>query len=159
MAHHRAMYSFVPTGFTPPAGLDHAEFSLRPLGPEHNESDYAAWTSSLDHIRASPGWANRPWPQDMTLEDNLADLVRHAEDFTQRTGFTYTVLAEREDAEVVIGCVYIYPSPDENHDASVRSWVRAADAHLDGRLHRAVSDWLVREWPFEHVDYAVRPGW
>ena len=43
----------------------------------------------------------------MTPDENRADLERHAEDFRNRTGFTYTVLdpASRD----VIGCVYIYP--------------------------------------------------
>lgn len=152
------MVSFVPADFAPPAGLDDPEFRLRPLGPEHNESDYAAWISSMDHIRSLPGWANQGWPRFKTLDENLADLVEHAEDFAQRTGFTYTVLAERDGAETVIGCVYIYPSPEEDHDAMVRSWVRAADAHLDGPLYSAVSDWLLRDWPFERVDYAARPA-
>ena len=49
------MTPFVPDGFVPPAGLDHAAFRLRPLGPEHNASDYAAWTTSIDHIRRTPG--------------------------------------------------------------------------------------------------------
>ena len=48
--------SFVPDDFVPPASLDRPEFRLRPLGPEHNESDYGAWTASFDHIHATPGW-------------------------------------------------------------------------------------------------------
>ncbi len=59
---HPAPRSFVPDGFVPPPGLDHPDFRLRPLGPEHNASDYAAWTSSVDHIlstQASPRWAGR----------------------------------------------------------------------------------------------------
>ena len=150
------MESFVPADFVPPAGLDHPEFSLRPLGPEHNESDYAAWISSMDHIRSSPGWADQGWPRFKTLDENLADLVEHAQDFADRTGFTYTVLAPRDGSQTVIGCVYIYPSRDESHDAMVRSWVRVADAHLDGPLYRTVSEWLTRDWPFERVDYAAR---
>ena len=77
----------------------------------------------------------------MTLEENRRDLERHADDFVARTGFTYTVLdpATRE----VVGCVYIYPDKDGNSDASVRSWVRASRAELDGEVWRAVSRWLV----------------
>ncbi len=102
---------FVPDGFMPPAGLDLPDFRLRPLGPEHNASDYAAWTSSVDHILSTPGFAEMGWPHPMTLEENLADLVRHAADFEGRTGFTYTVLAPNDDdPPVVIGCVYIYPA-------------------------------------------------
>jgi hypothetical protein len=89
----------------------------------------------------------------MTLDENRADLVRHAADFAARTGFTFTVLAP--DADTVVGCVYIYPSSDGT-GAAVRSWVRAADAQLDEPLYRAVSDWLATDWPFERVVYDPR---
>ena len=144
---------FVPDGFTPPLTLDHPSFRLRPLGPEHNESDYAAWTSSIDHIHGTPGFVADGWPRPMTLDENRGDLVRHAADFAARTGFTYTVLAPDED--VVIGCVYIYPAAD-GAGTSVRSWVRARDAHLDVPLYRAVTKWLARDWPFDHVSYDKR---
>jgi hypothetical protein len=153
----RGVTPFVPDSFPPPAGLDHPAFHLRPLGPEHNTSDYAAWSSSIDHIQATPGFQGHSWPHPMTPEQNLGDLVRHAADFADRTGFTYTVLAA-DDGATVIGCVYIYPSEQAENDARVRSWVRAADAPLDGVLHRAVADWLEAAWPFRRVDYAPRPG-
>ncbi len=145
--------SFVPVGFEPPADLDTPEFRLRPLGPEHNASDYAAWTSSMEHIHATPGWESERWPREMTLEENRADLERHAGDFVSRAGFTYTVLAP--DMGEVIGCVYIYPTK-EGGGASVLSWVRAASADLDAALYVAVSSWLKREWPFERFVYAPR---
>jgi hypothetical protein len=93
----------------------------------------------------------------MTLEENLGDLIRHAGDFAARTGFTYTVLAPDEEHATVVGCVYIYPSERAGCDARVRSWVRAADAHLDAHLYRAVAEWLDTAWSFERVDYAIRP--
>ena len=49
---------FVPADFAVPDGLVTPLFRLEPLGPEHNERDYAAWTSSVDHIHASP--ASKP---------------------------------------------------------------------------------------------------
>jgi uncharacterized protein involved in copper resistance len=146
---------FVPAGFAPPLALDHPRFRLRPLGVEHNASDYAAWTSSMDHIHATPGWEGSTWPRAMSLDENRDDLARHAADFAARTGFTYTVLAP--DSETVIGCVYIYPSGDAEHDARVRSWVRAADADLDAVLSAALSAWLAASWPFQRVDDAPRP--
>jgi hypothetical protein len=152
------MSSFVPASFVPPLGLEHPAFRLRPLGPEHNASDHAAWSSSIDHIRATPGFEGLSWPHAMTLEENRADLVRHADDFAARTGFTYTVLAPTDDASTVIGCVYIYPSETPGYDARVRSWVRAADADLDPVLSRAVADWLRDDWTFGRVEYAPRPG-
>jgi hypothetical protein len=141
----------VPDGFEPPRGLDTDRFRLEPLAAEHNERDYAAWTSSFEHILASPGYGpDSGWPHEMSLEDNLADLERHARDFAERTGFTYTVLDHDDD---VIGCVYIYPAADGAHDAHVRSWVRASRPELDRPLRAAVAGWLASAWPFERPLY------
>lgn len=142
---------FVPAGFAPPRGLATDHFRLEPLGPEHSERDYAAWTSSIEHILASPGYgAGASWPRSMTLEENLADLERHARDFAERTGFTYTVLDPDDD---VVGCVYVYPARDGVHDARVRSWVRASRAELELPLRRAVAAWLAEAWPFSRPLY------
>ena len=148
------MSEFVPPDFDVPRGLETSEFVLEPLGPEHNDLDYEAWTSSMEHIAATPGYPDGSWPRAMTLDENRADLQRHADDFRARKGFTYTVLepAGRD----VIGCVYIYPLRDGDHDAHVLSWVRASHAHLDRPLWRAVSAWLESDWPFAGVQYAPR---
>lgn len=144
--------SFVPDDFDVPTGLAGAGFRLEPLGPQHNEGDYAAWTSSMEHIHATPGFEGRPWPHPMPAEQNLSDLQGHARDFAERTGFTYTVL---DDDGQVIGCVYIYPA-DVGEGADVRSWVRADHAGLDVPVHDAVSYWLANSWPFQAVSYAPR---
>lgn len=146
------MARLVLPGFDVPRGLATSEFVLEPLGPEHNERDYDAWTSSLEHIAATPGFVGGSWPHEMTPEQNLADLQQHADDFRDRTGFTYTVLDPGRRA--VLGCVYVYPLPDRDLAADVRSWVRKSHAHLDGPLRRAVSDWLEADWPFATVVYA-----
>jgi len=145
---------FVPPDFEAPHGLETPEFFLEPLGPVHNDRDYAAWTSSMEHIAATPGYPDGSWPREMTVDENRADLNRHADDFRNRKGFTYTVLdpASRD----VIGCVYIYPPRDGKHDACALSWVRESRAHLDEPLWRAVSEWLEADWPFAAVEYAPR---
>jgi hypothetical protein len=153
---------FVPDDFAVPDGLIAKDFRLAPLGPQHNEADYAAWTASIDHIRATPGFVNGSWPREMALSDNLHDLERHAQDFAERHGFTYTVLDK--DTEDVIGCVYIYPASgrdrngggDARRPASVKSWVRADCAALDLVLHDVVLAWVERDWPFESIEYAPR---
>lgn len=145
---------FVPTGFDVPLRFETPEFVLEPLGPEHNERDYDAWTSSVEHIHATPGWEESSWPDGRTEDENLRDLERHADDFRKRVGFTYTVLDRRSGD--VIGCVYIYPLSGSEYDARVLSWVRESHADLDPRLWRAVSEWIASEWPFEKVDYARR---
>jgi hypothetical protein len=145
---------FVPLEFTVPSGLATPLFTLEPLGPEHNEPDYAAWSSSKEHIHGTPGWEDSSWPDNRTRDDNLGDLERHADDFANRTGFTYTVI--EPDSSDVVGCVYIYPHRVDTHDAKVLSWVRASRAELDFPLWQAVTDWLASDWPFERVDYADR---
>jgi hypothetical protein len=144
--------SFVPDDFVVPQGLVGPGFHLEPLGPQHNESDHNAWTSSIDHIRATPGFLDGQWPPvaGLSLAENLRDLQRHADDFKRRVGFTYTVL---DDGGRVIGCVYIYPSRSDSRVAQVQSWVSANCAELDLLVHDAVADWLATEWPFTDVRY------
>ncbi len=146
---------FVPTDFEPPTALVSDHFRLEPLGPQHNEADHAAWTSSIAHVRSTPGFPDGSWPppEGMSLDGNLDDLRRHAADFEARTGFTFTVLDP--DTGDVIGCVYLYPSDAADADVTVQSWVRASHAELDVALADAVAAWLAAEWPWERVH---RPG-
>jgi catechol 2,3-dioxygenase-like lactoylglutathione lyase family enzyme len=147
---------FVPVGFDPPTSLATEHFRLEPLGPQHNEADHAAWMSSIEHIRSTTGYSDGSWPphDGMTLEENLDDLRRHADDFTHRAGFTFTVLDPTDDD--VIGCVYLYPTTSEEYDVTVRSWVRADKADLDVPLADAVARWIAGDWPWERVDRCGR---
>ncbi len=145
---------FVPRDFAVPSRLRTGEFVLEPLGVQHNQADYAAWTSSTDHIRATPGFAGRDWPKPMTVDENRADLQQHADDFQARTGFTYTVL-DPIDGDV-IGCVYLYPARDGAHDVDVRSRVRVSHAELDKALYSTIAEWLTSTWPFTKPQNAPR---
>jgi RimJ/RimL family protein N-acetyltransferase len=147
--------ALVRPDFAVPPGAVTTLFVLEPLGPQHNAADLAAWTSSIAHIRATPGFAGRPWPdRPFSLEENETDLARHAEDFAKRTGFTYTVL-DPASGEVV-GCVYLYPPRRAGYDVEVRSWVIADRADLDRPLYQFVCEWLAGAWPFSEPDYAER---
>ena len=143
---------FGPDDFEVPLELVTDRFRLEPLGPEHNERDHDAWMSSIGHIRSTPGFPDGKWPTEMSPEQNLADLVRHTDDFAARTGFTYSVL----EGDEVIGCVYLYPANDGEHDVDVKSWVRASRAELDVALWETVSSWLAEAWPFERPRYEQR---
>src|SRR5262245_17130433 len=57
---------FVPHDFDVPPRLETPQFVLEPLGPAHNDQDYDAWPSSVDHIHATPGWEDSSWPREMT---------------------------------------------------------------------------------------------
>jgi hypothetical protein len=153
---------FVPADFAVPDGLVAEQFRLEPLGPRHNAADYAAWTASIGHIQATPGFAGKDWPHEMSPAENLRDLQRHAQDFAERRGFTYTVLSTGTGE--VVGCVYIYPPRGESPwagspgewPAAVSSWVRADSAALDPLLYRTVLAWLEHNWPFGSIQYAPR---
>jgi hypothetical protein len=143
----------VPDEFGVPVAFEGPGFRLEPLGPQHNERDHEAWMSSIDHIRATPGFGpSRGWPQAMDLDANRADLIGHARDFENREGFTYSIL----DGDEVIGCVYIYPSKDPGYDAAVSSWVRKNRAEMDAVVYRSLATWLAEVWPFENPEYAER---
>ncbi len=142
--------SFVADDFVVPVSFDGPGFDMEPLGPEHNQRDHEAWMSSIDHIRATPGFPKGSWPTEMSIESNLADLVRHANDFENRSGFTYSIL----DGDDVIGCLYIYPS--QAADAAVSSWVRATRAEIDVVTWQAISSWLETDWHFATIEYGAR---
>ncbi|TPG27387.1 N-acetyltransferase [Mycolicibacterium hodleri] len=144
---------FVPVDFEVPRELRTVRFRLEPLGPQHNASDHAAWTSSISHIQSSPGFVGWGWPPDagMSAEANLADLERHADEFERRVAFAYTVL--RPDSEDVIGCLYLNPG-ELSGAVGAWSWVRADVADLDPVLRQAVRTWLADAWPFDEVVYA-----
>ncbi|MGN6174496.1 MAG: hypothetical protein ACTHPS_16380 [Streptosporangiaceae bacterium] len=50
---------FVPVDFAVPGGLTAEEFRLEPLGPQHNDADYAAWTAASATSRRRRGSPER----------------------------------------------------------------------------------------------------
>lgn len=142
-----------------PAPPSDERLVLAPLAPEHNERDHAAWMSSIDHIRATPGfadgdWGSDSWPYAMPLEQNLGDLEMHWREFERGEAYAYTVLDPVTDD--VIGCVYVDPDHSGTADVMVRSWVRASHAGLDDRLAATVDRWLRTSWPVDSVRWPGR---
>lgn len=161
VATEMAAPGFVPDTFEVPRSLRGPGFVLEPLGPQHNESDHRAWGSSIEHIRATPGfdpadWGGDSWPFEMPAEQNLADLQMHAGEFERREAFAYTVLDGDGGSAEVIGCVYIDPDLEARADAMVRSWVCADRAELDATLAATVCDWLRTAWPFGSARFPGR---
>jgi hypothetical protein len=141
-------HSFVPDDYVVPLGLSGPGFRLEPLRPEHNDADHHAWMSSIEHIRATPGFPDGNWPpvEGLSLTENLRHLQRHADDFKRRVGFTYTVLDDEDR-------VNIYPSRPNPEVTEVQSWVSSSRAELDPVLHELVKNWLAADWPFLDVSY------
>lgn len=145
----------MPPEFEVPLEYSWSGFHLEPLGPQHNERDHEAWMSSIDHIRSTPGFSveeERNWPVAMSLESNLEDLVRHARDFEERKGFTYSIL----EGEDVVGCIYIYPDRRFGRDAWISSWVTKSHAESDIAVREALCAWIDEVWPFSDPYYAGR---
>jgi hypothetical protein len=146
-------HPLVPAGFAVPDPPDHPSFAFEPLGPEHNEPDLDAWSSSIDHIHATPGFRPDGWPERVyTPAENLADLERHRDHHQRRVDFAWTVL-DPADRAFVIGCVYLKPDPTGAAEAEARSWVRADRAELDGPLRDHLRPWFGNAWPLT-VRYA-----
>src|SRR5205085_12361589 len=102
-----------------------------------------------------------------TLEENLADLREHEQEFAERKAFTYTVLDPSE--RQCLGCVYIYPrkhvlrhcgaeaalSSVKDDEAEVTFWVRTerlAD-DLDQLLLDALRVWLRERFAFSSIRF------
>jgi RimJ/RimL family protein N-acetyltransferase len=140
----------VPEGFPVPERLEHERFTLRMLSVTDVAKDFAAINQ-----RVLPDGTSDPW-DDTTFLANLADLGWHETEFRMCRSFAYTLV--RPDESEVIGCVYLYPPADDEHDVDVRMWVtRAAwDEGLDPEVERAVREWVERDWPFERQLYRDR---
>lgn len=143
---------FVPVDFEVPIHFEGLGVRLEPLGPEHNERDHAAWMSSIDHIRSTPGFEVSEWPAPMSLKRNLSDLVGHSRDFENREGFTCSIV----ECDNVIGFVYIYPSRTAGHDAEVRSWVAENRPEMDVMVWRALSRWIEPKPKSVLIRYYIR---
>jgi hypothetical protein len=145
--------SFVPDDFEVPAVLETERFRLRMLSVDDVEKDYEAVIESRDLLHSMGG----TWPREgFTIEENLADLERHQQEFLDREAFAYTVVSL--DERRVLGCVYINPTKEEGYDALAYMWVRQSeyDQGLDPILFQTVKAWLETSWPFSAVFYYGR---
>lgn len=144
---------FVPADFEVPAVLETADFRLRMLSVDDVEMDYEAVMETQQRLRS----LGSSWPRDgFTLEENLADLRRHQQEFEDRVAFAYTVVALDESR--VLGCLYINPTQDQEIDAQIAMWVRESEFQrgLDPILFATVQKWIKESWPFTTVDYLQR---
>ncbi len=146
---------FVPDDFEIPASLETDRFRLRMLSASDVEKDYEAVIESRELLHTI--YDTGPWPRlGFSLEENLADLKRHQQEFLSRKAFAYTVVSLDETR--VLGCVYINPPKTATSDAVVFMWVRQTeyDKGLDEILFNEVRSWISSSWPFKKVDYPGR---
>ena len=147
---------FIAADFEPPLFVDAGQFVLKPLGPELVEIDYAAYMSSIEHIRTTFSTSGS-WPhEDISMADAMVDMQNEQRRFEARESFAYAVLTP--DEQVELGCVYVYPSSKKGFDAVIRLWVTKDqfDAGFDSTLYRWTTTWIEDAWPFSAAAYPGR---
>lgn len=152
----------VPPAFEPPRCASLDGFTLEVLAPRHAAADFQAVKSSADDIRHVFGPHNG-WPAaDISFEQNLADLERHAREFDERVAFAYAMLASPED---YLGCLYIKPiksrvAQDRRQalfDAQAFFWLASVpNAMPAAAVHALLDHWLRNQWPFRAVAWPGR---
>lgn len=145
---------FVPEDFVVPKSLVTDQYRLQMLSPDVAEIDYDAVMTSRVRLRTVFS-EKTDWPkEDMSLEENRTDLLRHSAEFKSRQAFAYTVLTLSR--EKCIGCVYIDPSKVSEFDCEVYLWVRESHLTLDDTLYTDIHKWLLSSWPFERIAFPGR---
>jgi len=117
--------------------------------------DFEAVTASRATLKGVMS-ATGPWPEGLTIKENLIDLGWHQREFTQRHSFAYTVMSN--DESQCLGCCYIYPSDKQGFEVMAFYWARGDEwgRGPDERLGKAFRDWLKRDWPFRSIAFPGR---
>ena len=129
------------------------DFYFSILEPSITEIDYKVVMSSRKRLRQIFK-RDDTWPaEDMTLDENTKDLVRHETEFKQKKAFAYSVYPlEKND---YIGCIYINPTK-KSYDCEVYLWVSDSSFHMDNVLFRQTKKWLNEVWSFKHAAFPGR---
>ena len=148
---------FVPADFDPPTSLATDQFHLEPLGPQHNAADHAAWMSSIEHIRSTPGYPDGNWPprNGMTLEENLSRpspprrRLRAAAPVSPSPSSTQATTT----SSVASTCI---PQPPRSGTSRCSPGCGLTDRASTRPLADAVARWLATDWPWKRVDRCGR---
>jgi len=152
--------TWLPQGFEHPLRAELTDgVHLRPIRGEDVDIDMIAVMGNRDALWAQFGEAWGWPPADMTREQDLEDLERHAAEMVTHESFNYAVLTEAEDR--LLGCVYIDPL-DADAGGGIRaevSWWMVADAPAEWRaaLDAFVPAWLSSAWPFASIETPLQP--
>ena len=125
--------------------METAAFKLVPLGPALVKVDFDAYMSSIEHLQKT-FTRSADWPHaGISAADAMRDMESEEARFQKRESFAYAVLTP--DGRHERGCVYVYPSTVEGHDAVVRLWVTKADydAGFDAQLYQWVVRWIANQ--------------
>lgn len=145
---------FIPANFTVPQTFATSIFYFRVLEESVAELDFNAVMSSHNRLRGIFG-PNTNWPKsDMSLDENIASLKVHKQEFINREAFAYSVFNIEKNK--CLGSVYIDPSQANNYDCDVYLWIRDDSISLDSKLYETVEQWLTVKWPFSKIAFPGR---
>ncbi len=149
--------------FSPAKTWANTDYQLRVLSPKFAEQDYEAVRASSEDIRHVFGPDNS-WPSEtISFEQNLADLIRHEDEFYEQKAYAYAIF----DVEGVeyLGCVYVDPvkSTLENDarktqfDAEVYFWLSSLQTQLTNDvLLASLKTWFAADWPLKKIAFPGR---
>ena len=125
-------------GKPPPRMATFGQFVLEVLAPQFVDEDYAVVIGSTSVLT---GLFGQSWPEGLTLEENLADLIRHEREFDNDQAFAWII---RSEAGLYLGCAYLYPTPEKRGEGRVFTWIRDREDRLDllDEFNRAFKAWL-----------------
>lgn len=143
----------MPENFIAPENCKVGDFYFSILEPSITEIDYKVVMSSRKRLRQIFK-RDDTWPaEDMTLDENTKDLVRHETEFKQKKAFAYSVYPL--DKNEYIGCIYINPTK-KSYDCEVYLWVSDSSFHMDDVLFRQTKKWLNEAWGLRHAAFPGR---
>ncbi|WDE02478.1 hypothetical protein [Thalassomonas actiniarum] len=146
--------SFIPNSFEAPRFLKANYFHFRVLDDTVAQLDYEAVMSSQQRLKGIFG-PGSDWPKsDMTIEENIASLQVHKQEFESREAFAYSVFSDSKDT--CLGSVYIDQSQSPNYECEVYLWVRDDSITLEKELYQTVLNWLQEHWPFSKIAFPGR---
>jgi RimJ/RimL family protein N-acetyltransferase len=121
---------------------------LRPIRPSDLDLDYSAVMGSRERLFDIFG---RAWgwpPATLTRQEDLDELVRHADEMVTNMSFNFAIFDRDETA--LLGCVYIDPPEKAGADAEISWWVvdDEVGGALEAALREQVPEWIAAAWPF-----------
>lgn len=132
-----------------------SNFCLLPAGPEWAQLDFEAVQSSRAQLLHLFGPEDDWPPEDLTLEQDTADLIWHCKEFSSKKSFAFHILNPNRDQ--CLGCLYLYPTASRAHDVEAYLWARADLNSIQRlRIENEVINWVITQWPFEVVAWPGR---
>jgi len=128
---------------------------LVPASPEWGELDYAAVMASRQHIKHLFGPGDTWPPDDLSMEEDIADLAWHWREFSTRRSFAYHLLDPTGLS--CLDCLYLYPTASAAHDAEAYLWTHISlPRERAAQMEDEVIAWIEGAWPFTAIAWPGR---